>query len=659
MTQISISNAAVEFGATTLFKDVTLTVAAGERWWVVGRNGTGKTTLFRIITGAMVPTRGQVARQPGLRVSLLEQHRDFGDATTVWEAAAGQFAELLALEKSLAEQATALGEHSSEAALEKYGRDLERFEREGGYTFAPRVDAVLHGLGFDPAEARERPLERLSGGERGRLGLARQLVSPADMLLLDEPTNHLDLETTQWLEQYLRETEKSVVVISHDRAFLAAIADHVLHFEGNSALAYTGGYASFIVQREERRLTQQRQFVKQQRTIAAESDYVARNIAGQNSKQAKGRRKRLERLPRLSSPVGDDGTMALRLEIAERGGDQVVVAKDVTITVPDAAQPDGERVLIERFSARLPRGERLGILGPNGAGKSTLLKTLMGERTVARGELLLGGSIAVAHYRQDLAQVPLDRTLYEVISDLRPTWERRMVQGHLGRFGFSGDEVQRRAETLSGGERARVALAMMMLSRANLLILDEPTNHLDVESIEALEDAIERYEGTIILVSHDRALLRALATKVWVLHDRRITEFDGSFAEWEVVSEERAHAAAVQQSEEEALRRVKERQKTERRDASKGGTADQQRSQLREAKRAVERTEGEVARHEAEVARLSATLEDPDLYTKPDGAKRARELGVELEKAKRALDRALGQWGEATEALERLEKATV
>ena len=659
MTQISISNAAVEFGATTLFKDVTLTVAAGERWGVVGRNGTGKTTLFRIITGAMVPTRGQVARQPGLRVSLLEQHRDFGDATTVWEAAAGQFAELLALEKSLAEQATALGEHSSEAALEKYGRDLERFERDGGYTFAPRVDAVLHGLGFDPAEARERPLERLSGGERGRLGLARQLVSPADMLLLDEPTNHLDLETTQWLEQYLRETEKSVVVISHDRAFLAAIADHVLHFEGNSALAYTGGYASFIVQREERRLTQQRQFVKQQRTIAAESDYVARNIAGQNSKQAKGRRKRLERLPRLSSPVGDDGTMALRLEIAERGGDQVVVAKDVTITVPDAAQPDGERVLIERFSARLPRGERLGILGPNGAGKSTLLKTLMGERTVARGELLLGGSIAVAHYRQDLAQVPLDRTLYEVISDLRPTWERRMVQGHLGRFGFSGDEVQRRAETLSGGERARVALAMMMLSRANLLILDEPTNHLDVESIEALEDAIERYEGTIILVSHDRALLRALATKVWVLHDRRITEFDGSFAEWEVVSEERAHAAAVQQSEEEALRRVKERQKTERRDASKGGTADQQRSQLREAKRAVERTEGEVARHEAEVARLSATLEDPDLYTKPDGAKRARELGVELEKAKRALDRALGQWGEATEALERLEKATV
>src|SRR5215208_5679091 len=281
MTQIAVANVAVDFGATTLFKDITFTVAAGERWGIVGRNGTGKTTLFKLITGALQPTRGQVSRQPGVRVALLEQYRDFGDARTVWEAAAGQFGDLLALEASLAEQAAALGEHSTEAALEKYGHDLERFEREGGYTFAPRVDAVLHGLGFDPVEARTRPLERLSGGERGRVGLARQLVSPADVLLLDEPTNHLDLETTRWLEQYLVETDKSVVLISHDRAFLAVVANHVLHFEGESAFAYTGGYESFIVQRAERRLAQERQFQKQQKSIAAESDYIARNIAGQ------------------------------------------------------------------------------------------------------------------------------------------------------------------------------------------------------------------------------------------------------------------------------------------------------------------------------------------------------------------------------------------
>ena len=313
MTQIAVSGVSVQFGATTLFRDVTFTAARGDRWGIIGRNGTGKTTLFRLITGEQQPTTGAVSKQPGLRVSLLEQHRDFGGATTVWEAAAGQFAELLALEQSLAEQAVKigeLGEASSPQMLARYDRDLERFDREGGYTFAPRVDAVLHGLGFDPAEARTRSLEKLSGGERGRLGVARQLVSPADVLLLDEPTNHLDLDTTAWLENYLQQTDKTILLISHDRAFLANVVDHVLHFEGDTAFAYTGGYAAFVQQREERRLTQQRAFDKQQKFIADQEDYVRRNLAGQNSRQAKGRRKLLSRLPRLGAPIGSEDPTA-------------------------------------------------------------------------------------------------------------------------------------------------------------------------------------------------------------------------------------------------------------------------------------------------------------------------------------------------------------
>jgi ATP-binding cassette subfamily F protein 3 len=389
VTQVAVGGAAVEFGPTTLFADVTFTIAAGERWGVVGRNGSGKTTLFMLLTGAVQPSRGTVSRQTGLSVSLLGQHRDFGGAATVWEAAAGPFAELLALEHSLAEQAHALAEESNEAALSRYGRDLERFEREGGYTIAPRVDAVLQGLGFDPAAAREQPLDQLTGGERGRVGLARQLVAPSDILLLDEPTNHLDLETTRWLEEYLRELDRTLVLVSHDRAFLAAVVDHVLHFEGGTATAYTGGYESFVQQRQERRLSQQRAFEKQQKVVAGEADYIARNIAGQNSRQAKGRRKRLERLPRLSTPAGEEGTMALRLDIAERGGDQVAVADHVTIAV-------GARTLIERFSGRVMRGDRLGIIGPNGAGKSTLLRALVGERTPDAGELKVGNSIRIA-----------------------------------------------------------------------------------------------------------------------------------------------------------------------------------------------------------------------------------------------------------------------
>jgi len=681
VTQLAFRGVGVDFGATTLFSDVTFTVSPRERWGIVGRNGIGKTTLFRLITGEQEPTRGSVVRAPGVRVSLLEQHRDFGNATTVWEAAAGGLAELLALERSLEEQAAQLAHDASPEAMDRYATDLERFEREGGYAVTARIDTVLHGLEFDPQAARTTPLAALSGGELGRLGLARQLMNTADVLLLDEPTNHLDLETTRWLEQYLAASDRTVLLVSHDRAFLTATVDHILHFEGGSATPYKGDYPAFVAQRAERRLAQERAYEQQQKVIAHEQDYIARNIAGQNTKQAKGRRKRLERLPRLSPVIRAAGTMALRFEVAERGGDQVVTAQHASIAI-------GSRTLVERFSATLGRQEVLGILGRNGSGKSTLLRALLGESQVASspspegrggqgvrteqgragqevrtgaenggqgvrttGELTIGDSITAGYYRQDLSQVPLDRTLYEAIGDLRPNWERGQVQGHLGRFGFSGAEVQRGVASLSGGERARLALAILMLSRANLLVLDEPTNHLDVESIEALEDAIENYDGTVILVSHDRELLRALTTRLWVLHERRITEFAGGFAEWEEVSAERAHAATVQAQEEQALRQVHERQRVAL------PAKHDPRKALREAERAVGEAEAAVADLEARVAAVTSALEDPALYTQPDGAATAHRLGAELDRLKRDLDAALERWGDATQQMEMLSES--
>ena len=636
MTQISLSNVGVEFGANRIFSGITFTIGAGDRWGILGRNGTGKTSLFKLILGELKPTEGVISKQPGLKTTVLEQHRDFGGAKTVWEAGAGEFAELLALEKSLEEQATALGnagDSPTPQMLAKYDRDFERFEREGGYTFAPRVDAVLEGLGFDPVVSRTRPVAHLSGGERGRLGLARQLVSSADVLMLDEPTNHLDLETTRWLEEYLKSSPKTILLISHDRAFLASVVDHVLHFEGGSATEYKGGYESFVQQRNERRLAQARAFDKNRKVISAEEEYIRRHLAGQNSKQAKGRRKKLARMPRLSAPIGDEAVMALHLEVGERGGDQVAVAKDVSIGVEG-------RPLIENFSSVIQRGDVVGFIGPNGAGKSTLLRALAGLREVESGELRVGNSISFEYYRQDMTQIPMTRTLYEIISDLRPRWERRMVQGHLGKFGFSGDESQRRPESLSGGERARVALAMLVLSKANFLIFDEPTNHLDIESIEALEEALESYEGTILLVSHDRALLQALTTRVWVLHNRHVTDFGGSFEEWEEQSRERAHAAGVAAAEEESLRRVHEKQATRKKkmaaDESKGGE--------REKRRAAEAAEKEVATLEEKVKAITTQLADPELYTSPGGIERSVALGKELDSAKTKLDKAIELW---------------
>ncbi|HET8625304.1 MAG TPA: ABC-F family ATP-binding cassette domain-containing protein [Gemmatimonadales bacterium] len=636
MTQLAISDVAVEYGGTRLFGGVTFTVTRGEKWGIVGRNGSGKTTLLEILSGKVQPTSGRVARSGPLRMSVMEQHRRFPGAVTVWEGAAGAFRELLALERSLAEQGVAMaeaGDRCTPQMLARYDRDLERFEREGGYTVAARVDAVLHGLGFDPDEARTRQLASLSGGERGRVELACQLLSDADLMLLDEPTNHLDIETTRWLEEYLKNLDTTVILISHDRALLQAVVDHVLHLEAGTAFAYAGDYDAFIRQRAERRVAHSRAHAKQARQIAAEEDYIRRNIAGQNSAQAKGRRRRLERVSRLSPPPGEEAAMSLRLEAGERGGDQVLSLRGVSLAA-------GGRKLVRGFSASVRRGDVVGFVGPNGAGKSTLLKAIAGEGGAEAGEIRIPESIRIAHYRQDLAQVPAERALYHIIADLRPAWGRGAIQGHLGRFGFSGDSVLRKASSLSGGEHARVALAMIMLSGANLLLFDEPTNHLDVESIEALEDAIEAYDGTVILVSHDRALLRALTTRTWVLYDGHITDYPGGFADWEAASAERAHAAAVAAAEEESIRRVRDRKQTHRRvDHGKREPATR-----RSAERQLAAAEAEVARCEARLAAVTAELEDPELYVAPDAVARSQALSRELEAARTALDRAVAKW---------------
>ena len=641
MTLISFADVGVAFGATTLLKDVSFTVTRGERWGIIGRNGAGKSTLFQIITGKLQPSKGAVARQPGLKVSLLDQHRDFGDATTVWEAAAAAYLPLIAIEKELTVLAEQLGS-GDEALLEKYGRLQEKFMHEGGYDFPARVDKVLQGLAFDAVDARTRLLTGLSGGERGRVGLAAQLAAPAELLLLDEPTNHLDLETTVWLQSYLGELGETVIVISHDRAFLDETVDHVLHVTGGTTHAYTGGYSAFVSQREERMLTFQRQLDKQQKFIAKEEEYIRRHLAGVNSAQAKGRRSKLSRLPRLSPPPGESDAMTLRLEIGDRGGDRVLHTDKLRVAV-------GDRVLLEDVTLTAMRADVIALVGPNGAGKSTLLATILGAREATAGAATVGGSVDAAWYRQDLGQLPLERTIYDAIQDVRPLWGRGHIQGHLGAFGFSGDSVMRTISTLSGGERARVALALIMLRRANLLVLDEPTNHLDVESIESLEDAIDDYEGTVILVSHDRAFLRELATRVWSFDGTRLRDFDGPFVEWEVAEAERRTRVASDSAAAAQGRRAQEKAAAQK---SKGSDTKDANSK-KQARKAVDDAEREVLRLEERVRQVQRALEDGDLYDgSPDKAREAGRLEKELSAAQRLLDDAMTSWAERTAAVD-------
>ncbi len=638
-----MSGVGISFGATELLRNITFTVGDGDRWGIIGRNGAGKSSLFRIITEAMKPTVGSVARRPGLRHALLDQHRAFEGATTVWEAAAAAWREVMALEKSIAEQAVQLGEFGENIPddfLEKFGHDQERFADLGGYVYHARVDAVLQGLGFDAEESKTRLVSSLSGGERGRVGLAAQLIAPADLLLLDEPTNHLDLDTTTWLQDWLRECDETIIVISHDRAFMDAICTHILHIEGRTSEAYKGNYSQFVPQRAERRLTRERELERQRKYVAKEEEYIRRNLAGVNSFQAKGKRKRLERLPRLTPPPGDPAAMNLRFEPAERGGDQVIAIKDLRVEVPG-------RVLVDKFTAVLRRNDFVALVGPNGAGKSSFISTILGERAPAAGEVRVGGAITPAWFRQDLADLPLNKSLMDAVLDHRPLWSHGGVQNHLGAFGFSGDEVFRDIKTLSGGERARMALALITLSHANVLILDEPTNHLDVENIEALEDALDEYEGTVLLVSHDRAFLREVATRVWAFEGNHLVDFDGSFVEWETWHNDKSAQAARVEAEAADKRRQQEKEK-----AKKGASSQSDDQATKRAKkRAADDAEQAAGRWEARVAELEEKLADPELYDgSSEAARRAAELDQELAKARKALDDALAAWAEAAES---------
>jgi ATP-binding cassette subfamily F protein 3 len=642
VTLLSCSNVGISFGATELLKNITFTVAEGERWGIIGRNGAGKTSIFKVITGDLPPTVGSVARRPGLRHALLDQHRAFEGATTVWQAAAAAWREVIALEQRIAEQAIELGELGEKVTdefLERFGHDQERFADLGGYVYHARVDAVLQGLGFDAEESKTRLVSSLSGGERGRVGLAAQLIAPADLLLLDEPTNHLDLDTTTWLQEWLAEANETVIVVSHDRAFLDAICSHILHVEARTSEWYKGNYSQFVPQRAERRLTRERELERQRAYVKKEEEYIRRNLAGVNSFQAKGKRKRLERLPRLAPPPGDPAAMNLRFEPAERGGDQVVSVKDLRVEVPG-------RVLVDDFTGVIRRNDFIALVGPNGAGKSSFISTLLGDRAPAAGETRIGGSITPAWFRQDLADLPLRKSLMDAILDQRPLWSRGSVQNHLGAFGFSGDEVFREISSLSGGERARMALALITLSHANLLVLDEPTNHLDVENIEALEDALDEYEGTVLLVSHDRAFLREVATRVWAFDGTRLVDFDGPFVEWE---EDRAHRAAkASRADADAaeLKRQQEKERAKKNAASQEGDHAARRAR----KRAADDAEAAVQRHEARIAEVEAQLGDADLYDgSPDGAKKAAQLDQELARLRKALDQAMAAWAEATE----------
>jgi ATP-binding cassette subfamily F protein 3 len=641
MTIVRLQNAGKQYGDRWVFRNVSFTVGARERWGIVGRNGVGKTTLFKAITGEDEPTEGEIWRHPGLRFTLLRQNRGEQGAATVHEASLEPFADLIAMEARINAELEELGTvkeaRDAERLLKSYDRHVEEFRRRGGYEMRSRADATLEGLGF-PQDTWEKPIRALSGGELGRLRLAQTLLAQPDVLLLDEPTNHLDLRSTEWLEEFLRGYPGTVMVVSHDRVFLERLADHMLHLEEGTAYAYTGGYDSFLDQREARRELQRKHFEQQQAHIARTEAFIQKFIAGTRTKQAKSRRTLLNRLERVAAVGRDEKAMGLQFASGGRSGGVVMRVDGVQCAY-------GERVLFSPFSAEVSRAERIAVVGPNGCGKSTLMRVLAGVAQPVRGSVTMGTGVREAYYRQDFTHLDPEKKIREEVAEAAPSLTFPELRTHLGRFLFSGDEQEARVGDLSGGEQARVALAKITLQKANLLLLDEPTNHLDIESREVLEEALDGYEGTVILISHDRATLSALSTRVWAYEDGRFVDYPGGFDDWlEWSARRKAESAATA-----VLARTAEPKPGSA--ASPAKASNLSKNEIRRREREQQALEARIEKIETRIAEIEAALGDPALYAAGADPARPAALAAERDTLTAELAEAYATWERVGEEL--------
>ena len=523
-----LSDVHKSYGVQEVLRGASLQVNPGEHVGLVGRNGAGKSTIFRLVRGDETPDRGDVVRARGVKLGLLDQHVHFKPGSTVHESALAAFGRLQQIEHEMHELEHRMADAGDELEkiLERYSDLQHEFELEGGFEYAAKAEAILQGLGFD-RDMWSLETEKLSGGQQNRLGLACLLLAAPDVLLLDEPTNHLDVNAVEWLEEFLQSYQSAFVIISHDRYFLDRCCRRIIELENGRASNYTGNYSDYLVEREERREAQQRAYDNQQQLIAKTEEFIRRNIAGQKTKQAKSRRKMLEKLERLDAVRPDQSSGDFRLQAIERTGNHVLTVKDLSIGYPD-------KLLASDISFILRRGECLGIIGPNGSGKTTFLKTILNKLDALQGETRWGTKVQIGYYAQQLDDLD-DRD--EIIMELRRVAPSTATAGELrsflAKFLFTGDDVYKHVRDLSGGEKGRLALAKLIYSRVNVLVLDEPTNHLDIPSREALEEALSAYEGTIVTISHDRYFLDRVATQILALDGVGGAEhYEGDYTEY-------------------------------------------------------------------------------------------------------------------------------
>ncbi|MBI1752036.1 MAG: ABC-F family ATP-binding cassette domain-containing protein [Acidobacteria bacterium] len=523
----SLNHVDLRFGPQEVLKDATWAIQEGECWGVIGRNGAGKSTVFKLLLGQLEADSGTVVRptkERGIRMGHYAQDLVPETQGSVLEEALAAFGdverlqhEMRDLEHRMSEPGAALDE-----IMERYQKVTEAFEHLDGFSIRARAESILQSLGFSSADF-ERPVETLSGGQKSRVMLAKAILQGLDLLLLDEPTNHLDLPSLRWLEDFIQGTDATVAVISHDRYFLDKIATEILELELGRSRVYEGNYSEFMEKKEQELELLERHYEQQQAYIKNQEEYIRRNIAGQNTKQARGRRTHLARLDRIQKPLRDRRKVKFTFPETQRGG-------DVALVLEKASVGWGGQPLYEPLEQlQIKRGQKVGIVGLNGTGKSTLLKAIAEEIPFITGRARLGSQVKLGYFDQHHKNLDSRNTVFQQIHGVNPQALKQDVLGFLAKFQFRGDEVDKPVTALSGGERARLSIATLIRQGVNLLLLDEPTNHMDIPSMEAMEDTILSFTGAAIVVTHDRYLLGRVADSLLRIHEGRAEFREGGY----------------------------------------------------------------------------------------------------------------------------------